>query len=165
MSAFTWLCVFLLVGLLNAPIKGNIPPAGGEVEDHKEESRGIAYHPAVDEIVELGEELGECLMYKDKDCLLSMYADDVLVVPDGHAAYEGIENVEQNLGWLEYVDVIKHPAEHIEPLGPSGDYVLEVHAQDSILPDGSHKKGKTTLIWKRIDGEFYVIFQMSNDEY
>ncbi|XP_038057960.1 uncharacterized protein LOC119729466 [Patiria miniata] len=166
MSAFTWLCVFLLVGLLNTPIEGHRPPSSSvEAEDGKEENRGIADHHVVNEIVYDGYLLQQCVTDKDLDCILSYYAPDVIVVPDGHPSYQGIDQLSKNLGWIQHVTVTKHDAEHIEPLEPSGDLVLEVHAHDTVLPDGSHKKGKTALIWKRIHGLYHIIFEMYNDEY
>jgi uncharacterized protein (TIGR02246 family) len=98
----------------------------------------------------------------DLDNMVAMYTDDTSVLPPGEKSIYGIEAVREfwneMLHQVGFSDVA-YTIEKIEPLG--NDTAAELTSYEVTLA-GERRKGKYTVIWKKVQGEWKLHVDIFN---
>ncbi|MCP4573708.1 MAG: SgcJ/EcaC family oxidoreductase [bacterium] len=119
-------------------------------------------------IREVSREWSAAFAVKDLDAIMSYYAPDALQMPANSPSIQGKEAIRAWYElWLPNPDVTSTFAPDVIEVAVSGDLAYDRGTYHFKLdtPDGTvEDRGTYLIVWKKIDGEWKTLADMSNSD-
>jgi len=122
-------------------------------------------NPALWKIARMNEEGKTAIESNDLPALLSMYDDNVLILPNGYSGFVGKDKFEETMNWVAYVGTMEYDIKYLDYSNQANGRVLEI--KESVIKSKTGDvlfNGKTLQIWSlnRYTGEWKIILEMYN---
>jgi len=137
-----WVCLLIAVGFAHSA-----PPITGIAAVRK-----------------LDEKYRAALLSNNIDDVLSLYDDNVIMMPDGYPAFKGKQALAPSLSWVNAVASVRGEIGGIAYLDKEHRLILQRKTSTVIDKDGNTMfDGKTLLIWIKTSDGYKISLEMYND--